>query len=135
MLLILATIFEWVMGNFFSMMVSALFAIFWLSFGMLQLPTLQLGSPFTTDADPTGAASPEYNSAIALYLVVWGFALFHYFIFTLKVNTVFALIFGIVTVASWVLAAAYFKVAAGDYEAAGRLQKVSGPPSQYISTP
>lgn len=64
-------IFEWVMGQFFSMMVMGLFDVFWLSFGLLQLPTLQLGSPFATEADPTGTSSPAFNAAIALYLVVW----------------------------------------------------------------
>lgn len=125
LLLTLATIFEWIMGNFFAMMVAALFSVFWLSFGMIQLPTLQLGSSYATEADPTGTSSAEYNTALALYLIVWGFAMFHYFIFTLKVNAVFASIFGIVTPALWVLAAAYFKVAAGDYVTAQRLQTVS----------
>src|ERR1700755_2477422 len=35
-LLILTAIFEWIMGNFFPMMVCGLFAVFWLSFGVLQ---------------------------------------------------------------------------------------------------
>ncbi|KAI5919440.1 GPR1/FUN34/yaaH family-domain-containing protein [Camillea tinctor] len=125
-LLIFAMVFEWIMGNFFPMMVMGLFSVFWLSFGVLQLPTLQLGLPYATAADPAGTSSPAYNSTIALYLIVWGFALFTFFIFTLKINAVFALIFGLVSVAAWVLAGAYFKVAAGEYETAGRLQKTGG---------
>jgi succinate-acetate transporter protein len=112
------------MGNFFPMMVMGLFAVFWLSFGMLQLPTLQLGLPYATTADPTGLASPEYNAAIGVYLLVWGFALFTFFIFTLKINTVFALIFCLTSVAAWILAGAYFKVVAGQYAAAQQLQTV-----------
>ncbi|KAK3396217.1 GPR1/FUN34/yaaH family-domain-containing protein [Sordaria brevicollis] len=88
-LLLFAMVFEWIMGNFFPMMVMGLFAVFWLSFGMLQLPTLQLDAPYGT----AGALTPEYNSVIALYLIVWGFALFTFFVFTCKINTVFALIF------------------------------------------
>jgi hypothetical protein len=42
----------------------------------------------------------------------------------LKTNAVFAGIFGFVTMAAWVLAGAYFKVGSGDYETAGKLQKV-----------
>ena len=64
---------------------------------------------------------------IGLYLIVWGFALFTFWIFTLKTNAVFAGIFGFVTLAAWVLAGAYFKVGSGDYEAAGKLQKVHYP--------
>lgn len=64
-------VFEWIMGNFFPMMVMGLFSVFWLSFGVLQLPTLQLGAPFATPDDPTGTSSPAFNAAIALYLIVW----------------------------------------------------------------
>lgn len=113
------------MGNFFPMMVMGLFSVFWLSFGMLHLPTLNLGTPFATTSDPSGLTSPAYNAAIGLYLVAWGFALLTFFFFTLKINAVFASIFGLVTAAAWVLAGAYFKVSTGDYDMAGKLQKVS----------
>ena len=126
-LLILGTIFEWIMGNFFPMMVMSLFAVFWLSFGLLQLPTLGLAAAYSSTGTNAaqGAASVEYNAAIALYLIVWGFALCTFFIFTLKTNAVFAAIFGFVTMAAWVLSGAYWKVASGDYVMAGHLQKVS----------
>lgn len=104
------------------MMVMGLFAVFWLSFGMLNLPSLGLTQPYSATG---GAASPEYNAVIGLYLIVWGFALATYFIFTLKTNTIIALIFFFVTIASWILAGAYFRVAASDYGTAEKLQKVS----------
>ena len=127
LLLTLSVIFEWIMGNFFSMMVCALFAVFWLSFGMLQLPTLGLATPYSTTGNATaGAASPEYNAVIALYLIVWGFALFTFFIFTLKTNLVFALIFFFVSLGAWVLSGAYWKVASGNYAMAMKLQKTGG---------
>lgn len=125
MLLVFAMIFEWIMGNFFPMMVMGLFTVFWLSFGVLQLPSLGLGAPYATEADPTGTLSPEYNAAVALYLVVWGFGLLTFFIFTLKINVVFALIFFLTTTATWVLAGAYWKLVSADFETAGKLQKVS----------
>ena len=134
LLLILTTIFEWIMGNFFPMMVCGLFAVFWLSFGFLQLPTLQLAAAYsktgTSAAD--GAVSVQYNAALALYLIVWGFALFTYFIFTLKTNLIFALIFLFVTIAAWVLAGAYWKVATGDYAMAGHLQTVRPSPRHCL---
>ncbi|KAF2972022.1 hypothetical protein GQX73_g1508 [Xylaria multiplex] len=116
LLLTFAMVFEWIMGNFFPMMVMGLFAVFWLSFGVIQLPTLNLSLPYATTDDPTGAASPAFNTDVGLYLIVWGFALFTFFIFTLRINTVFALIFGLVN----------FKVAAGDFETAGNLQTAGG---------
>ncbi|KAI1277851.1 GPR1/FUN34/yaaH family-domain-containing protein [Xylaria sp. FL0933] len=126
LLLTFAMVFEWIMGNFFPMMVMGLFSVFWLSFGVIQLPTLNLSLPYATSGDPTGATSPAFNTDVGLYLIVWGFALFTFFIFTLKINTVFALIFGLVSTACWILAGAYFKVAAGDFTAAGRLQTAGG---------
>ncbi|KAI0187627.1 GPR1/FUN34/yaaH family-domain-containing protein [Astrocystis sublimbata] len=122
-LLFVAMIFEWIMGNFFPMMVMGLFTVFWLSFGLLNLPTLELGSPFATPDDPTGLTSQGYNAAVALYLLVWGFALFTFFIFTLKVNFVFAALFFIVSIGAWLLSAAYFKVSNGDYAGAMVCQK------------
>jgi succinate-acetate transporter protein len=129
-LLILTTVFEWIMGNFFPMMVCGLFSVFWLSFGMLQLPTLGLAAPYSADGTDalTGSATKSYNAVIALYLLVWGFALFTFFIFTLKTNTVFALIFLFVTLGAWVLSGAYWKVSTGDYDEARKLQKVSCSP-------
>lgn len=118
------------MGNFFPMMVCGLFSVFWLSFGLLQLPTLNLQAVYApagtsaADAAAAGAASVQYNASLALYLIVWGFALLTFFIFTLKTNTVFALIFLFVTIAAWVLSGAYWNVASGNYVLAGHLQKV-----------
>ena len=107
-------------------MVMSLFAVFWLSFGLLQLPSLGLAAAYSATGNAAeGAASKEYNSVIALYLLVWGFALFTFWIFTLKTNTIFAAIFLFVTLAAWVLAGAYFKVGSGDYAMAMKLQTVS----------
>ncbi|KAL2393614.1 Protein alcS [Exophiala dermatitidis] len=128
LLLVLTTIFEWIMGNFFSMMVCGLFSVFWLSFGMLQLPTLGLAAPYSasgTDA-VSGAATKEFNAVVALYLIVWGFALLTFFIFTLKTNIVLTLIFLLVTMACWVLSGAYWKVSKGDYAKAHTLQVTGG---------
>jgi len=107
-------------------MVMSLFSVFWLSFGLLQVPTLGLAAAYSaTGSAAEGAASKEYNAVVGLYLIVWGFALFTFFFFTLRTNIVFALIFLFVTVAAWILAGAYFHVGSGDYVMAGHLQKVS----------
>ena len=134
-LLLLTTIFEWIMGNFFSMMACGVFSVFWLSFGMLQLPTLELASPYSSDrADSTvSATSSSYNAVIAVYLVVWGFALFTFWIFTFKTNVVFVLIFIFATVGVWVLSSSYWKLSAGKYEQARSWQKVSFFPVQLSS--
>lgn len=112
------------------MMVCGLFAVFWLSFGVLQLPEWQIAASYsaTGTSASEGAVSVGYNAAIALYLIVWGFTLLTFFVFTLKTNLVFACIFFFVDVGVWLLTAAYWKVASGDYNTALKLQKVPPPP-------
>jgi succinate-acetate transporter protein len=127
-LLLLATIFEWIMGNFFSMMVMGMFAVFWLSFGVLQTPSWGIAASYSATGDAAqGAASVGYNAAVALYLMVWGFWLFTTWIFTLKTNTVFALIFLFAFMSSFIIGGAYWKVSTGDYAMAMKLQKVRSP--------
>lgn len=58
--------------------------------------------------------------------MVWGFALFTFWIFTLRINAVFAGIFGFVTVGAWVLSGAYWKVSRGEYDTAKKLQTAGG---------
>ncbi len=106
------------------MMAMGLFTVFWLSFSVLQVPSLGLGAPYATDVDPTGTLSSEYNAAVALYLLVWGFGLFTFFFFTLKVNVVFATIFCLASTSTFILSGAYWKLSAGDFDAALKLQKV-----------
>lgn len=108
------------------MMVMGMFAVFWLSFGVLQTPSWGIANSYSATGNyAEGAASVGYNAAVALYLMIWGFWLFTMFIFTLKTNTVFALIFMFATCSSFVIGGAYWKVSTGEYEMAMRLQKVS----------
>jgi succinate-acetate transporter protein len=126
LLLLLATIFEWIMGNFFPMMAFGALTVFWASFGLLQLPTLGLATPFNSAAGAAdGALSKEYNAAIALYLLVWGFALFTFLILSTKTNLGLTSIFVFVTTGTFLLSGAYWKVSTGDYGTAKILQKVN----------
>lgn len=95
---------------------------------MIQLPSLGIAASYSPTGNAAeGAASPDYNNAIALYLIVWGFAFITYFIFSLKTNAIFAGIFGFAAIAVYILAGAYFHVATGDYATAGNLQIVCAP--------
>jgi succinate-acetate transporter protein len=110
------------------MIVMGMFAVFWLSFGVLETPSWQIAASYSATGDAAqGAATKGYNAAVALYLLVWGFWLFTTFIFTLKTNCVFAAIFLCAFMSSFIFSGAYWKVATGDYVTAGRLQKVSSP--------
>ena len=124
-LLLLATIFEWIMGNFFSMMACSIFGVFWLSFAFLEMPSMGIAAAYSATGDAAqGAASVQYNAAVALYLLSWGFALFTFFIFTVRINIVFAGMFGAVTTGAFILSAAYWHVSTEHYAMAMKLQKV-----------
>ncbi|KAF1833200.1 hypothetical protein BDW02DRAFT_580612 [Decorospora gaudefroyi] len=126
-LLLLSTIFLWIANQFFAMMVCGLFCVFWLSFGMLQLPTLGLAASYSPTGDAAaGTVSKEMNAVIALYLLVWGFALLTFWLFTIRINMVFAGIFGFVTVGAWVLSGAYWALSLGNFDKALKLQKAGG---------
>lgn len=126
-LLLLSVVFLWIQAQFFPMMVCGLFAVFWLSFGLLQLPTLGLATAYSATGNAAeGAISKEMNAVIALYLLVWGFALGTFWLFTIRINAVFAGIFGFVTVGSWVLSGAYWKLSRHEFDAALKLQKAGG---------
>ncbi|KAE8448903.1 hypothetical protein EG329_008699 [Mollisiaceae sp. DMI_Dod_QoI] len=113
-LLLLALVFEWIMGNFFSMMVMGMFAVFWLSFAVLETPSWGIAASYSPTGNAVeGAASVGYNAAIALYLLVWGFWLFTTFIFTLKTNCVFASIFFCAFISSFIFSGAYWKAGGG----------------------
>lgn len=132
LLLTLSTIFCWLAGQFFPMMVCGLFSVFWLSFGMLQLPTLGLAAAYSASGDAAvGAVSKEMNAVIALYLLVWGFALGTFWLFTIRINLVFAGIFAFVTIGVWILSGAYWALSRGDFAQALKLQKVSWNCSYY----
>ena len=93
---------------------------------MLQLPTLGLSAAYSPTGDAAaGMVSKEMNAVIALYLLVWGFALATFWLFTIRINMVFAGIFGFVTVGAWVLSGAYWALSTGDFDKALKLQKVS----------
>lgn len=114
------------MGNFFSMMTMALFGTFWLSFGLLQLPTLNLSAGFVTADDPTGTASPAWNAALALFLLVWGFATTSMAIFTLRINVVFLTLYVILIAFIFVMSGCYWRLSYGDVDGAITLQKTGG---------
>ncbi|KAF7133982.1 hypothetical protein CNMCM5793_005508 [Aspergillus hiratsukae] len=127
LLLILATILEWVRGQFLSMMICGFFSVFWFSFGMLNLPSVGIAATYSPTGNAIeGAASVGYNAGIALYLVALGFTLLTFFIFTLRLNLVMVFIFGMATVAVYILSAAYWMVSTGNYAMAGHLQKAGG---------
>ena len=81
-----------------------IFALFLLSLGVLQVPLWALAAAYASTGSATECVLCEgYNTAIALYLCVWGLALLAFFIFSLRTDALSVAIFGIVTIAAFVL--------------------------------
>lgn len=125
-LLILSLIFNWILGNFMEMMTAGLFAVFWLSFGVLELPSWGLIASYSKTGNVAeGAASVEFNAGIGLFGIAWGFILLTFFFFSLKRTVVSAAIFGFAAIGVFVLDASYWEIAAGNRDTAHRLAQVS----------
>ncbi|KAJ5168038.1 uncharacterized protein N7482_003632 [Penicillium canariense] len=126
-LLLLSTIFEWVLGNFFNMMLCGFFCVFWCSLGLLELPTADIASSYSPTGNALeGALTPDYNAGIALYISVLAFGVFTFFIATLKTNAVLATLFADATAALFILSASYWRVSVGNIPSALHLKHVSG---------
>ncbi|KAI3317344.1 GPR1/FUN34/yaaH family-domain-containing protein [Xylariaceae sp. AK1471] len=124
--LLFSMVFEWIMGNFFSMLVMGYFAVFWLSFGLLQLPGLNLALPYATPEDPTGMSSKAFNGDVGLFLIVWGAGILTFCIFSLTINVALTALFALFTSGVWCLAVSYLKTAAGELAAVPYLHKTAG---------
>ncbi|KAL6157559.1 hypothetical protein ACJQWK_06327 [Exserohilum turcicum] len=127
LLLTLSTIFNWIQGQFFPMMVTGLFSVYWLSFGLLQLPSLGLAGAYSKNGNAAeGALSHEMNAVLAIYCVVWGFAMATFALFTIRMNLAFVTLFVLGAVATWILGGAYWALANGQFSKSMMLQKMGG---------
>jgi len=120
--LYIAAILEWTIGNTFPMVVFGTFGGFWLSYAMIISPSLGVAAAFSPanmannsiTAAAAGSATREYNSGLAMYLMVWGLLCVLYMIVALRTNVPFVLLFlGLVFTFEF-LAAGYFHVGIGD---------------------
>nr|OQO19133.1 hypothetical protein B0A51_12988 [Rachicladosporium sp. CCFEE 5018] len=109
----LATIFEWIQGNFFQMMICGLFTVFWLSWGLIFTPSVGIAASYSTTGNALeGMLSKQYNATLAIYALVWGFAILTFFVFTLGANAVMAAVFFLLCVGAFCAGGALFFAAA-----------------------
>ncbi|KAJ6095260.1 hypothetical protein N7486_006006 [Penicillium sp. IBT 16267x] len=127
LLLLLGTIFEWIAGNFLSMMICGFFCVFWGSFAPLQIPSYGIAASYSATGNAAeGAISAGYSAGLALYLLSMACAVFTLFIFTLKTNVVIASIFLLSTIGVSCLSAAYWNLSLGNFAKATQFQHVGG---------
>jgi len=119
--LYVAGILEFILGNTFPFVVFFSFGGYWTTFGFLNSPIQNI-----TGAYAAGAESPAFNSGIAIWLVCWGVYDFILFVASLRTNVVFAILFFVLDIAFFLLAAAYFQLGYGNASFAGTLLKAGG---------
>jgi len=73
-----------------------------------------------------GADTAEYNNALGFFMVIWTVLNTFFFIGSLPINLVYALIFGFVELAFGLVAASYFAAADGKAEQSLALKKAGG---------
>jgi uncharacterized protein len=127
------------MGNFFTMMVNGYLCVFYLSFGVVELPSAGVAASYSATGDATeGSQTTGYNMGLSLYTIALGCALLTFFVFSLRINAVLALIFSGASGACYILAAAYWNMSVQNFDLAMRLQHVrsspviSGPLTNYM---
>jgi len=130
----LACIMEWIIGNTFPSVVFGIFGGFFISYGILVQPTMEIAASFAPPANSTngltaslaGASSPGYNLGLAMYFLVFGLLCFAFFICSFRTNAVFVFIFFCLTTIFELFAAGYFHSAKGNFTAAAKEFKVAG---------
>jgi succinate-acetate transporter protein len=117
-LMLLAGILEWVLGNTFPAVVFTSFGGFWLSFAATLTPAFNTYGFYTTPDQHVseGLATTGFNASLGFWLLFMGVLCFIYMICALRTNVVFVVIFLSLVVAFGLLAGAFFLQAA-DYAA------------------
>lgn len=110
----LAGIMEWIIGNTFPFVVFTSFGGFWLAFAIIQDPSVGVAAAYSATGNATeGQANPLFAEGIAVYLVCWGVVVFIYLLGSLRTNIVFVVLFTVLDVDLFLLAAGYFRIGEG----------------------
>lgn len=106
-------------------MLCGFFAVFWSSLGILQLPTANIAASYSPAGSAVeGTLTPDYNAGIALYISVLAFAVFTFFIMSLRTNAVLTFLFADATAGLFTLSASYWKASLEDFPSAVHLKHV-----------
>jgi len=112
--MILAGLLEWVLGNTFPFVVFTTFGGFWVSFAVLNDPSVGVLAAYSATGNATeGSANSVFAEGFAVYLICWGVLVFIYLLGSLRTNIVFVLLFTVLDVAFFLLAAGYFRIGEG----------------------
>lgn len=127
-------IMEWVIGNTFPSVVFGSFGGFFISYGIINQPSIGIAASFAPAADASngitaataGASTASYNLGLGMFFLSFGILNFIFFLCSLRTNVFFVILFATITPAIELLAAGYFHFAAGNVAAASMEFKAAG---------
>ncbi|SMQ54344.1 unnamed protein product [Zymoseptoria tritici ST99CH_3D7] len=124
-----AGIFEFFLGNTFSFLVFMSFGSFYASSGAMYMPSFGVYASYSPDPinDPAaGLNSPEFNANMGFYWVAFTLLMAFFWICTIRTNVVFVALFACIVLGSCLLSGLYFSVAGGHLQTAHNLQLAAG---------
>ncbi|KAL2205720.1 GPR1/FUN34/YaaH-class plasma membrane protein [Sarocladium strictum] len=111
LLLIISSIFEFLLGNSFSSIVFAVYGGFWLSFAATLTPSFAAYATYAAEpltAPGEGLATRGFNASFAFWLVFMCMITFIFLICSVRTNVAFVVLFTSLTLTFALLAAAFF---------------------------
>jgi len=132
--LYLACIMEWIIGNTFPSVTFGTFGGFWISYAIINQPTMGIAASFAPASDASngitatmaGLSNPSFNVGLGMYFLVWGIICLIYTACALRTNVPFFIVFFGLTFTFELIAAGYFHTAEGKMATAAMEFKVAG---------
>lgn len=121
--LTIAGVLEWILGNTFPFVVFIIYGGFWYSLATDLDPSKLVDATLGGGNPTAGQANPAGNASFGLYLVMYGVISTIFLVVALRTNVIFVWVFATISVAFYLLGAAYFSLAAGELAMAGNLIK------------
>ncbi|TIA28318.1 hypothetical protein D6C78_10800 [Aureobasidium pullulans] len=111
LLMTLAGVLEFVLGNTFTFVVFCSFGEggFWFSFGATLTPAYNAMGAY----NPSDSMNPEFHSSYAFFALFMGFLCFVYLICSFRINCACMIMFLSMTLGFWLMACTYWLTARG----------------------
>ncbi|KAL1968304.1 hypothetical protein VTN77DRAFT_2139 [Rasamsonia byssochlamydoides] len=122
LLMPIAGILEFILGNTFPFVVFASFGAFWLATAITLTPFYNAAAAY----DPSNPANPGFHTSYAYFYVFMGLLCLIYLICGIRTNIVFEIIFLTLTIAFGLLAGAYWQQANLNTALSNNLQIAGG---------
>ncbi|KAF2171050.1 hypothetical protein M409DRAFT_19023 [Zasmidium cellare ATCC 36951] len=124
-----AGMLEFVLGNTFPFLVFMSFGSFYCSYGATLIPWFATYQSFSADpnGDPlAGLTDPSFNASYGHYWVVFTILMLFFFICTFRTNIVFVLLFACIVPGCGCIAGVFYNLALGKADQAHNCQVAAG---------